>query len=253
MLPAATIATGAFTCHGYLSSPFLGEPMPNKLYRRWSLLRCGNTVQQKNNALVSSTHKIKAKSTLPILTSRIKAVATEQGQVTSAESVGKQKTKYYYVIANAKFMLDEEEHFQELLCERLRNYGERNREQDFWLVIEPKFLDKFPHVTKRLRRPAVALVSTNGTWIRCLEVVGTKLPRAADIVCKQGLCPQLRASYLQHHIWEWVNQIEVGISERAQQAKCHSWPKSNLQYHVVGCTLWVDHVVGFFNRCHTAM
>lgn len=73
--------------------------------------------------------------------------------------------RYYFVVANAKFMLDEEEHFKELLSERLRLYGERNKEQDFWLVIEPKFLDKFPNITKRLRRPAVALVSTNGPWI----------------------------------------------------------------------------------------
>ena len=73
--------------------------------------------------------------------------------------------KYHFVVANAKFMLDEEEHFKELLFERLRLYGEREKEQDFWLVIEPKFLDKFPAITKRLRRPAVALVSTNGPWI----------------------------------------------------------------------------------------
>ncbi|OAY29851.1 ycf54-like protein [Manihot esculenta] len=55
-----------------------------------------------------------------------------------------QANKYYFVVANAKFMLDEEEHFKELLFERYRNYGERNKEQDFWLVIEPKFLDKAP-------------------------------------------------------------------------------------------------------------
>lgn len=62
-------------------------------------------------------------------------------------------------------MLDEEEHFKEQLYERLRLYEERNLEQDFWLVIEPKFLDKFPNITKRLQRPAVALVSTNRPWI----------------------------------------------------------------------------------------
>jgi hypothetical protein len=73
--------------------------------------------------------------------------------------------KYYFIVANAKFMLDEEEHFQEQLFERRRYYGERNKEQDYWLVIEPKFLDRFPDITKRLRRPAVALVSTNGPWI----------------------------------------------------------------------------------------
>ncbi|KAK7305576.1 hypothetical protein VNO77_43482 [Canavalia gladiata] len=78
--------------------------------------------------------------------------------------------KYYFLVANAKFMLDEEEHFQEQLFERLRLYGERNKEQDFWLVIEPKFLDKFPDITKRLRRPAVALVSTNGPWITFMKL-----------------------------------------------------------------------------------
>lgn len=80
-------------------------------------------------------------------------------------NVQEEANKYYFVVANAKFMLDEEEHFKELMCERLRYYGERDKEQDFWLVIEPKFLDKFPNITKRLRRPAVALVSTNGPWI----------------------------------------------------------------------------------------
>lgn len=85
----------------------------------------------------------------------------ERGQV---EEEGGRK-KYHFVVANAKFMLDEEEHFKEQLDERLRLFAERNQEQDFWLVIEPKFLDKFPNVTKRLKRPAVALVSTNGTWI----------------------------------------------------------------------------------------
>ncbi|XP_050219549.1 uncharacterized protein LOC126669943 [Mercurialis annua] len=81
-----------------------------------------------------------------------------------------QPNKYYFLVANAKFMLDEEEHFQEQMFERLRLYGERNKEQDFWLVIEPKFLDKFPNIAKRLKRPAVALVSTNGTWITFMKL-----------------------------------------------------------------------------------
>ncbi|CAL0307681.1 unnamed protein product [Lupinus luteus] len=44
--------------------------------------------------------------------------------------------KYYFLVANAKFMLDEEEHFQEQLFERLRFYGEHDKEKDFWLLIE---------------------------------------------------------------------------------------------------------------------
>ena len=76
-----------------------------------------------------------------------------------------QKTTYYYLIANAKFMLDDEEHFQEQMQEKLRMYGERKKEQDFWIVIEPEFLDKHPEVAKRVSRPAVALVSTDKVWI----------------------------------------------------------------------------------------
>ncbi|XP_068668182.1 protein YCF54, chloroplastic-like [Aristolochia californica] len=99
------------------------------------------------------------------------AVAIDSEQLGSSDSSEQEKPKkYYFVVANAKFMLDEEEHFQELMFERLRNFEERNKEQDFWLVIEPKLLDKFPDITKRLKRPAVALVSTNGPWITFMKL-----------------------------------------------------------------------------------
>ncbi|CAA7032350.1 unnamed protein product [Microthlaspi erraticum] len=99
--------------------------------------------------------------------SSFKAAATSVQQ--QSDNKG-ESTKYYFLVANAKFMLDEEEHFQEQLFERLRYYGEREKELDFWLVIEPKFLDKFPKITQRLRRPAVALVSTNGSWITFMKL-----------------------------------------------------------------------------------
>ncbi|XP_061344892.1 uncharacterized protein LOC133290795 [Gastrolobium bilobum] len=100
------------------------------------------------------------------------AVASlDSDKLSSSDPPTKSDTnKYYFLVANAKFMLDEEEHFQEQLFERLRYYGERDKEQDFWLVIEPKFLDRFPDITKRLRRPAVALVSTNGPWITFMKL-----------------------------------------------------------------------------------
>lgn len=97
------------------------------------------------------------------------AVAAVESSPT-VEKQGTERKKYYFLVANAKFMLDEEEHFQEQLSERMRHYGERQKEQDFWLVIEPKFLDKFPDITKRLKRPAVALVSTNGSWIKFMKL-----------------------------------------------------------------------------------
>ncbi|PNX98438.1 hypothetical protein L195_g021686 [Trifolium pratense] len=103
----------------------------------------------------------------------ITAVASVQSDNVSSSDAPPTKNefnKYYFIVANAKFMLDEEEHFQEQLFERRRYYGERNKEQDYWLVIEPKFLDSFPDITKRLRRPAVALVSTNGPWITFMKL-----------------------------------------------------------------------------------
>nr|XP_033511327.1 uncharacterized protein LOC117276111 isoform X2 [Nicotiana tomentosiformis] len=43
------------------------------------------------------------------------------------------KEEVLFSCCNAKFMLDEEEHFKEQLFERLRLFGEHNKEQDFAL------------------------------------------------------------------------------------------------------------------------
>ncbi|KAH7542861.1 uncharacterized protein LOC107403531 isoform X2 [Ziziphus jujuba] len=112
---------------------------------------------------------ISTKSSSSVKTA-VAAVDSDQISSSDPSDNNKEAKRYYFVVANAKFMLDEEEHFKELLFERLRLYGERNKEQDFWLVIEPKFLDNFPNITKRLKRPAVALVSTNGPWITFMKL-----------------------------------------------------------------------------------
>ncbi|XP_024393120.1 protein YCF54, chloroplastic [Physcomitrium patens] len=101
---------------------------------------------------------------------RAQAVENELASKDTSDSVTSQKTTYYYLIANAKFMLDDEEHFQEQMSEKLRMYGERNKEQDFWMVIEPEFLDKHPEVAKRVGRPAAALVSTDRVWITFMKL-----------------------------------------------------------------------------------
>ncbi|KAJ9145787.1 hypothetical protein P3X46_028126 [Hevea brasiliensis] len=109
--------------------------------------------------------------TRPFSSFKTAVAAVDSNDLSSSSTNHPDKAnKYYFAVANAKFMLDEEEHFKELLFERLRNYGERNKELDFWLVIEPKFLDKFPNINKRLKRPAVALVSTNGPWITFMKL-----------------------------------------------------------------------------------
>ena len=57
-----------------------------------------------------------------------------------------QATKYSFVIANAKFMLEDEEHIVEVLRERKRVFQEQEKERDFWVVPEPAFLDAMPDV-----------------------------------------------------------------------------------------------------------
>ncbi|MCL7028952.1 hypothetical protein MKW94_030202 [Papaver nudicaule] len=77
-------------------------------------------------------------------TRKVTSLAVASNQLNSAVKVGGKK-KYYFFVANAKFMLDEEEHFQEQMVERL--------------PIEPKFLDKFPQITKKFSLPSLAIQS----------------------------------------------------------------------------------------------
>ncbi|CAM8949361.1 unnamed protein product [Rhodiola kirilowii] len=101
----------------------------------------------------------------------VTAAATDASQQQLTATVKEEgRRRYYFIVANARFMLDQEEHFQEQLFERRRHYQDLNLERDFWLVIEPKFLDKFPNITRRLARPAVALVSTNSPWITFMKL-----------------------------------------------------------------------------------
>lgn len=73
-------------------------------------------------------------------------------------------------MANAEFMLHDvqNEAFAEQLRERVRLFGEKGRARDFFLVCEPQWLDaRFPDEATRVRRPCVALVSTDKIWITC--------------------------------------------------------------------------------------
>nr|AFK38390.1 unknown [Lotus japonicus] len=128
-----------------------------------------NLVSPTNqNVTLFSSFKEPTPAAAPFTTA---VAAVDSDNLSSSDpATKKEANKYYFVIANAKFMLDEEEHFREVLFERLRLFEERKVEQDFWLVIEPKFLDRFPGITKRLGRPAVALVSTNGPWITYMKL-----------------------------------------------------------------------------------
>lgn len=79
-------------------------------------------------------------------------------------------TTYYYVAASQKFLL-EEEPFEEVIQERVRNYQERNEEIDFWFVKQPAFLDapEMAAVKAKIPQPCAAVITTRkqlATWLK---------------------------------------------------------------------------------------
>jgi hypothetical protein len=78
---------------------------------------------------------------------------------------------YYYLLASQKFLL-EEEPFEEVLRERTRNYHEREKAIDFWLVKQPAFLEAPSMVAIKAKcpQPAVAVISTDKQFITWLKL-----------------------------------------------------------------------------------
>lgn len=87
-------------------------------------------------------------------------------------------TTYYYVAASQKFLL-EEEPFEEVIQERIRNYQEQNKEIDFWFVKQPAFLEapEMAKVKAQIPQPSAAVITTNeqlSTWLKLrLEYVAS--------------------------------------------------------------------------------
>lgn len=78
---------------------------------------------------------------------------------------------YYYVLASQSFLL-EEEPFEEVLRERYRDYQEKQKEIDFWLVKQPAFLEapEFAEFKAKCPQPSVAVISTNPQFITWLKL-----------------------------------------------------------------------------------
>jgi hypothetical protein len=79
-------------------------------------------------------------------------------------------TTYYYVAASQKFLL-EEEPFEEVIEERIRNYQERNQEIDFWFIKQPAFLlaPEMAELKRKIPQPSAAVITTNkqlATWLK---------------------------------------------------------------------------------------
>jgi hypothetical protein len=78
---------------------------------------------------------------------------------------------YFFVAASEAFLI-EEEPLDEVLRERVRNYGEQGKAIDFWLVKRPAFLDA-PELASQVAavpRPAAAVVSTDEKFITFLKL-----------------------------------------------------------------------------------
>ena len=78
---------------------------------------------------------------------------------------------YYFIAASQKF-LTEEEPLEEILKERRRNYSENNKEIDFWLLLNPSFLNapQFVELNKKIPSPNAAVVSTDKKFITFLKL-----------------------------------------------------------------------------------
>jgi len=80
-------------------------------------------------------------------------------------------TTYSYVLASQKFLL-EEEPLEEVLKERTRDYREKEKEIDFWVVKQPAFLEapEMAQIKAKCPQPAAAIVSTNPQFITWLKL-----------------------------------------------------------------------------------
>lgn len=78
---------------------------------------------------------------------------------------------YHYALASQRYLF-EEEPFEEVLKERHRYYKEKNKEIDFWVVMQPAFLElpEMQAIKAKCPQPAVAIVSTNPTFVTWLKL-----------------------------------------------------------------------------------
>ena len=78
----------------------------------------------------------------------------------------------YHFVAASEAFLTEEEPLEEVLRERVRNYGEQGKAIDFWLVRRPALLAA-PELAAQVAavpRPAAAVVSTDEKFITFLKL-----------------------------------------------------------------------------------
>ena len=78
---------------------------------------------------------------------------------------------YYFVIASQDFLIREEP-IEEILRERINHYNKYNKKIDFWLMLNPSFLnaDTMKHIRSKLKKPSAAIVSLDSRFIDWLKL-----------------------------------------------------------------------------------
>ena len=94
----------------------------------------------------------------------------EPGLLQNPELLETSMSTYYFVAASEAF-LTQEEPLEEVLRERVRDYSEKGKEIDFWLVKQPAFLKAPEFKSKQagsLSRAAV--ISTDAVFIDFMKL-----------------------------------------------------------------------------------
>nr|ARO91199.1 conserved hypothetical plastid protein [Flintiella sanguinaria] len=80
-------------------------------------------------------------------------------------------SKYYFAVASKKFLL-EEEPIEEVLRERTNYYSMIDKPIDFWLILNPQFLNKpeLLSLQNKIKKPVAAIVSTNPVFINWIKL-----------------------------------------------------------------------------------
>ncbi|KAF8072354.1 hypothetical protein HT031_000013 [Scenedesmus sp. PABB004] len=98
-------------------------------------------------------------------------------------------TTWYALVANAEFFCNDvqNEPLAEQLRERVRYFQEQGRPTDFYLVPNPAWLDaRFPAEAKQVRRPCMALVSTDKQWVTFMKL---RLDRVMKLELPADMAP----------------------------------------------------------------
>lgn len=112
-------------------------------------------------------------ATAPHVSPRRVAAAAVASQEAAAQQQAEANQEWVALVANAEFFCNDpqNEPMAEQLRERVRYFKEQNREIDFFLVPNPEWLDgKFAAQGKQVRRPCMALVSPDKTWITFMKL-----------------------------------------------------------------------------------